>query len=220
MWGTRRSWLLVVGAAIILLGTPTPTLAGQQTRAAGAGPATAKLAPAPPTTLDDGRVIFGPRPPALPETIVRDADGRATLRAVRLTEPLKVDGKLDEPVYASVKPMSGFIQSLPDIGRPVSERTEAWVFFDDANLYVSCRCWDSAPPSQWVANEMRRDSGQIRQNDGFGVMLDTFYDRRNAVNFVTNALGGLLDSQYTNEGNSNADWNAVCQTMLFAKAFP
>ncbi len=32
-------------------------------------------------------------------------------------------------------------------------------------IYVSARAWDSAPESEWVANEMRRDTNQLRQND-------------------------------------------------------
>ena len=38
--------------------------------------------------------------------------------------------------------------------------------FDDTNVYVSARLWESAPRSQWVANEMRRDTAQLRENDG------------------------------------------------------
>ena len=65
--------------------------------------------------------------------------------------------------------------------------------FDDENIYVAARCWDSAPPDKWIANEMRRDANQIRQNDHFGVMLDTFHDRRNGYVFYTNPLGGRID---------------------------
>ena len=69
--------------------------------------------------------------------------------------------------------------------------------------------WDSAPPADWVANEMRRDTRQLRDNDSFWVVFDTFHDRRNGVAFFTNALGGLGDFAITNEGNPNSDWNPV-----------
>ena len=133
------------------------------------------------------------------------------MRATRIESPFQLDGRLDDPVYQSVAPLSGFIQSLPDIGQPVSQKTEAWVFYDDQNFYVACRCWDTAPPSQWVANEMRRDGNQIRQNDNFGVVLDTFYDRRNGINLYANLLGGMMDIQITNEANSNQDWNTEAE---------
>ncbi len=154
-------------------------------------------------------VIDGPPPPFPPEVIRRDDQGNATIRAVELPEGIRLDGQLDENVYFTVPAITGFIQQSPDEGAPATEETEAWILFDDDNIYVAARVWDSAPPSQWVANEMRRDTRQLRQNDTFAVILDTFYDRRNGVAFYTNALGALADFQITNEGNPNSDWNPI-----------
>ena len=154
-------------------------------------------------------VIDGAPPPVAPETIARDAAGRATVRAVRLTEPLRLDGVLDEGAYETVASIGDFIQQLPDEGAPSTERTEAWVFFDESNVYVSARVWDSVPESQWVANEMRRDSFQLVQNDRFGAMIDTFYDRRNGVVFMVNPIGGFFDFELTGEGSPNMDWNPI-----------
>ena len=153
--------------------------------------------------------IDGPPPPLPPDVIRRDERGRATIRAVELPEGIRLDGQLDERAYFTVPAITGFIQQAPDEGAPATERTEAWIFFDAASLYVAARIWDSAPPSEWVANELRRDTRQLRQNDTFAVILDTFYDRRNAVAFYTNPLGALADFQITNEGNPNSDWNPI-----------
>jgi Domain of unknown function (DUF5916) len=144
-----------------------------------------------------------------PATIARDGRGHATVRAIRLTQPLRVDGKLDEAVYQTVPPISGLIQTLPHNGQPATEKTEAWVMYDNQNLYLACRCWDSAPPDQWVANEMRRDTSQLRNNDVFGALFDTFHDRRNGFHFYTNPLGARADQTVTDEGNPNTDWNPV-----------
>ena len=157
----------------------------------------------------DPTAIDGPPPPIAPATINRDTEGRATVRAVRLTEPLEIDGVLDDAIYDTVESFSGFIQQSPDEGAPATERTEAWVFFDDNNVYVSARLWDSAPESQWVANEMQRDSFQLINNERFSVAFDTFYDRRNNVAFMVNPIGGFLDQEITDESRPNTDWNAV-----------
>ncbi|HUR33602.1 MAG TPA: DUF5916 domain-containing protein [Vicinamibacterales bacterium] len=148
-----------------------------------------------------------PRPVA-PRTIVRQ-NGQVVVRAIRLAGPLTLDGRLDEAVYSENAPIDGFIQTVPNNGQPVSERTEAWVMFDDTNLYVTARLYESVPESQWVANEIRRDTNQMRQNDTFAVLLDTFHDRRNGFHFYTNALGGFTDQLVTDEGNPNGDWNPV-----------
>jgi hypothetical protein len=138
----------------------------------------------------------------------RDPEGRVTVRATRAE--IDVDGRLDEPIYGAVAPITEFIQQLPDEGEPVSERTEAWVLFDDDNVYVSARLWESFPESERVANEMRRDANQLRQNDSFSAVFDTFLDRRNAVIFLVTPIGGFSDVAVTNEGAGvNPDWNVV-----------
>ena len=140
--------------------------------------------------------------------MARTANGRVTVRAVRLTEPLNVDGVLDEAVYQT-PPITGFLQIVPLEGQPATERTDAWVFYDDDNIYLVCRCWDSAPPEEWIANEMRRDAQGVRENDFFGALFDTFHDRRNGFNFYTNPLAARADQWITDEGSPNRDWNTV-----------
>ena len=131
-----------------------------------------------------------------------------TVRANRISQPLRIDGKLDEESYKTVPAITDFVQQEPDEFKPATERTEAWIFFDDNNIYISARNWESHPERR-VANEMRRDTSQLRQNDTFGVLLDTFHDKRNGYIFYANAIGGLADSQVTDEGPPNADWNTV-----------
>ena len=154
-------------------------------------------------------VIYGPPPPVAPAIIARDELGRVTLRATRISEPIVIDGKLDDAVYARVPSVSDFIQQEPNEGAPATEKTEAWVFFDDKNIYISARCWDSHP-ERMIINEMRRDNRNIFQNENFTVVLDTFYDRRNGFFFQTNPLGALRDQAVGDEGESNNnDWNTV-----------
>ena len=153
--------------------------------------------------------IFGPPPPSAPEVMARDEQGRMTLRATRLAEPLVLDGKLDDPVYSQVKAMTDFIQQEPNDGEPATEQTEVWILFDDRNFYVSARCWDSHP-ERIVANEMRRDNAGIFQNANLAILLDPFYDRRNGYQFQINPLAALRDQQIGDEGQANnVDWNTV-----------
>ena len=112
----------------------------------------------------------------------RDAAGGITVRAVRATSAIRIDGRLDEEMYGTTDAISSFVQQEPDEGQPATERTEAWVFFDEDNVYVAARCWDTHPERR-VANEMRRDTNQLRQNDTFAVLFDTFHDRRNGYLF-------------------------------------
>ncbi|MDE2659102.1 MAG: DUF5916 domain-containing protein [Acidobacteriota bacterium] len=150
--------------------------------------------------------ILGPPAPAAGEAVSRDTDGRVTLRAFRLSEPLTVDGVLDDPVYDQVPAAGGFLQQEPNEGAPASESTRVWVFYDAENLFIAA---DLEHPGPLMAGEMRRDHMRIGWNDSLQIVLDTFYDRRNGFLFHTNPLGALYDAQVTDERNTNADWNTV-----------
>ena len=141
--------------------------------------------------------------------MTRAGDGSTTVRAVRLDAPLRIDGTLDEELYRRVSPMTGFIQIEPDDGQVASERTELWLAFDADNVYVSFRVWDSQM-DRLVATEMRRDNGLLWSgNDNVVFVFDTFNDRRSALSFTVNALGGRADGQVINEKQFNPDWNPV-----------
>ena len=158
--------------------------------------------------IDLTATLDGPPPPMAPEVLSRDAAGRVTGRAVRLTEPLRIDGQLDESVYSTVPAMSDFVQTEPVEGALATEKTEVWVLFDDEQVYLVARCWESQPDRMTV-NEMRRDNMNIGRNDNVSWLFDTLYDRRTGVVFEVNALGGRMDGQTTNEGRTNFDWNPI-----------
>ncbi len=217
--GTRRVQQLtrMVGVLVVLFpwnalaedmisteGGRRPRLA-QSARASGGNGGAQELAPG----STDPLPSFSPPAPIPPEVIARDEQGRITVRATRLAEPLVVDGKLDDGVYSRVKSVTGFIQQEPDEGEPASEESEAWIFFDDDSLYVAVRCWDSQP-ERMVAKELRRDHPNIRQDENFSLVFDTDYDRRNGVYFATNPLAAIRDQAVGDEGRSNnLDWNTV-----------
>ena len=54
-----------------------------------------------------------PPPPVAPQVISRGENGRVVVRATRLSQPLCVDGSLDEAIYSQVPAISGFIQTVP-----------------------------------------------------------------------------------------------------------
>ena len=140
--------------------------------------------------------------------ISRDPDGRITVRATRLDAPLRVDGVLDDAAYREVPSIDTFVQQEPEEGAPATERTEIWILTDRHHLYIAARCHDSQP-HRIVANDMRRDGRNIGQNDNLSIVIDSFHDRRNGYEFLMNAVGGIGDSQITDEREVNRDWNTV-----------
>jgi hypothetical protein len=105
--------------------------------------------------------------------------------------------------------MTDFVQAEPRVGEPATEKTEVWVAFDNDRVYISFRCWDSAPNLR-VAKEMRRDNGNIwNGDDNIAFLLDTFFDHRNGFQFTLNSIGGRQDAQVFNERQWVGDWNTV-----------
>ncbi len=175
-----------------------------------AGPAAADGAPpgAGQTVLKQLPKIEGPEAPLAPAMINRDSQGKATMRAMRIAEPINLDGHLDDAVYSAIPAVTDFIQQFPHAGQPATEPTEIWILFDDTTLYVSGYCHDSQPERS-VATELRRDHNNIFQGgDNISIVFDTYYDKRNGFFFQTNKLGALRD-QAISEGQQLIAWNTV-----------
>lgn len=202
--GAHRSTLIATVVAAVHFSLPA---GAQETTAAGSGPSDAVVqqgASPDPRGLPE---FDGPPAPLPPETISRDNDGQATMRAVRIRQAIDLDGRLDDAVYSTIPGASGFIQQFPREGQLATEPTEVWILFDDHTLYVSGRCHETEP-DRAVATELRRDHNNIFQGDNITVVFDTYLDRRNGFFFQTNRLGALRD-QAISEGQQLIAWNTA-----------
>ncbi|MGH7596067.1 MAG: DUF5916 domain-containing protein [bacterium] len=124
---------------------------------------------------------------------------------------IKIDGRLDDPIWQDAQRLTHFIQREPNYSEPVSEPTEVCIAFDAKNLYIAADMQDREP-ERVVANVMRRDA-ELLNNDSFEIYLDTFHDHRNFFYFATNALGAQRDGLIRNEGeNQNWDWDGVWES--------
>src|SRR6185503_14336554 len=138
---------------------------------------------------------------------------RATKRvtAVRISEPIVVDGVLDEPSWALAEPAVDFYQQFPDKFGPASERSEVRFLYDGDMLYVGAMLYDDEP-GRLIIDSLRRDFSNF-QSDSLLLVFDTFLDRRNGYGFNTNAAGAQRDVQSTENGRRNdANWNGAWST--------
>src|SRR5262249_37437399 len=90
--------------------------------------------------------------------------------------------------------VTDFVQREPHDGEPVSHPTEAYLGYDDKNLYVVFVCHDD--PAKVRAHETRRE-GFDGEDDDVAIMLDTFHDRRRAYEFEVNPKGVQWDAIWT-----------------------
>ena len=131
------------------------------------------------------------------------------MSATRTSEAIKIDGVLDEPVWQRIAPIRELYQIQPNEGAPATEPSEVRILYDDQKLYFGFIFFDSEM-DKVVANDMRRDSEGLRSNDYGFLVLDTYNDRRNAVFFRFNPVGGIEDTAVSNSGGSrNQSWDIV-----------
>lgn len=141
--------------------------------------------------------------PVNPELVPRPV-GRAT----RITAPVDVDGRLDEAVWAEAAPLTDFVQQLPQTGMPARFATEVRILYDSENIYLGAICYDPEPAKAITAGLQRDfDSGN---SDIFGVVFDTFLDRRNSFLFLVNPHGAVRDEQTWNDSRNIVEaWEGV-----------
>jgi hypothetical protein len=126
--------------------------------------------------------------------------------AVRIREKITIDGYLDEPAWQLASPATDFTQwGRP--GLPATNKSEVRFLYDDDNLYVGFDCWDKDIAHR-VVNELREDFN-FRATDGVSVYIDSLHDRRSGFMVGTNPVGARRDSQISNDGNSNNNWDGV-----------
>jgi hypothetical protein len=119
--------------------------------------------------------------------------------------------KPDGEVARQMTRVSGFVQRDPHDGAPVSQRTEAYLGYDEKNLYVVFVCFDA--PGLVRAHQARRED--VTDDDTVEVMLDTFHDRRRAYVFQVNPLGVQWDAIWTEapyeevSGNFDTSWDTL-----------
>lgn len=122
------------------------------------------------------------------------AGSRPSIVAARLPEgdSIRVDGVLDEPIWRSAQPATGFRQRDPDNGAIATERTEVRVLFAPDRLIIGATLFDSEP-ERLLGNQMQRDQS-FSADDRFIVAIDTFADGRGGYVFQTNPVGAQSDA--------------------------
>jgi uncharacterized protein DUF5916/cellulose/xylan binding protein with CBM9 domain len=150
-------------------------------------------------------------PPSADSAALRHASGAVppTLTAVRTMQAPSLDGRLDEAAWQTATPLTALVQSDPEEGQPVSERTEIRVIYDNDAMYVGARLYDREPDK--IASQLgRRDA--FTQSDDFRVLIDSYHDHRTAFRFDVTPSGVRRDQAFGDDGRfSDNSWDPVWQ---------
>src|SRR4051812_4350291 len=141
---------------------------------------------------------------------VTPAAAPRTIRAVRRTAPITIDGKLDDAAWGAAQPSSDFLESYPVPSAHAPDQTEVRVLYDDEALYVGIRLFDAHPDSI-AAGLAHRDATAATgiYSDWVHLVIDSYHDRRTAFRFSTTPRGVQKDVYTFNDGNEDVNWDAV-----------
>ena len=153
------------------------------------------------TVLFPGALLAGAQP---------QPQAKPPLDIPRLSHAPKIDGVLDNPIWEKeALKIEDFVQLTPKENGPPTEKTVAYVGYDEKNLYLAFRCFDS-DAAKVRCSITSRDN--IIDDDWILLMLDTFNEKRRAFSFFLNPAGIQIDAMRTEEGGSDnfdLSWDTV-----------
>ncbi len=121
------------------------------------------------------------------------------------TTPPHIDGLLDEESWNQVEWSGNFVQREPYENEAPSQQTQFKLLYDDDNIYVGIRCFDSAPDS--IEKRMSRRDGF--DGDWVEINIDSYHDLRTAFSFTVSASGVKGDEAITNDDNWDDSWDPI-----------
>ncbi len=121
------------------------------------------------------------------------------------TDKPVIDGKLDDACWKSGSWAGNFTQWVPKEGGKPSMPTEMKILYDDKNIYVAIRAFDSEPEN------ITRKAGRRDEfiGDMVGITFDSYHDHRTGFEFDLSAAGQKVDLLLTNPMNGDVSWDAV-----------
>jgi hypothetical protein len=147
--------------------------------------------------------------------------GAQEVRAVRVEEGPRIDGRLNDPAWQAAPVIDSFRMVEPRPGEAPSERTEARIVYDAHSLYIGIYCHESEP-GRIAANSMAHDAESgggsmygygyhgpsFSSDDLVKVLLDPFQDKRNAYIFSVNPRGARSEG-LVYAGSSSLNWDGI-----------
>ncbi len=121
-------------------------------------------------------------------------------------EPPQIDGILNDPIWQDIQWSGDFIQRQPHDGQSPSQDTAFKILYDDKNLYVAIRAYDSEPKRI----EHRLSRRDTLEGDWLEINIDSYFDKRTAFCFGVNAAGVKRDTLMSNDGETrDVNWDPI-----------
>ncbi|HMK05843.1 MAG TPA: DUF5916 domain-containing protein, partial [Ferruginibacter sp.] len=139
-----------------------------------------------------------------------------SLPAVKIDQPLKIDGDLDDEAWNNIEETGDFITASPVFGKISSQNTAVKIAYDNSAVYIGAYMYDD--PRNIRKQVTARDVIDRQDLDYFVVGFDTYHDRQNAFVFRVTAAGVQGDAKESNGGAVfDQTWDAVWESKISIK---
>lgn len=137
--------------------------------------------------------------------VTGQTSGKKQYRAEKLLSAPVIDGILDDEAWMNEGTwIDDFTQYEPYNGGRSSQKTEFKILFDNNNIYVAIRAFDTSPDSI-VRRLTRRDNSD---GDMVAIIFDSFHDLRTGFLFGISSAGVKYDQVFTNDGQTeDSSWD-------------
>lgn len=127
-------------------------------------------------------------------------------QAERLSiDPPQIDGRFNDPAWQLVAWDQSFVMREPFEGIEPTQQTAFKILYDDLNIYVAIKAFDSEP--ELIENRLsRRDDFN---GDWVAIAFDSYFDRLTAFSFGVSAAGVKNDLRVANESDNDDSWDPV-----------
>ena len=121
----------------------------------------------------------------------------------RFDSDVRIDGVLDEPVWARAVRLTGFSEFSPKDGLPAEDSTEVLVWYSPTAIYFGVRAYEPHGGRSAVRATLA-DRDKISADDQIQILLGTFGNGRQALVFGVNPLGVQMDGTIVEQGVSRS----------------
>lgn len=141
---------------------------------------------------------------------------RSPIQLKRISQPIRIDGKVDEPDWFAGSPAKDFWLNFPTDSSLSPVKTEIYMAYDATTLYVAAICHSTG--NKYVIPSLKRDY-RASGNDNLTLVFDPFRDRTNAFVFGMNPYGVTREALIANGGRDLLDFNESWDNKWVGEAF-
>jgi uncharacterized protein DUF5916 len=139
--------------------------------------------------------------PSDPAGVYNGRAGQTEVRIPREEASPVIDGKMDEPVWATAALLTGFSQFSPTDGVPATDSTEVLVWYSPTAIHFGIRAFEA----HGAVHATLADRDRIAADDYVQILLSTFNDGRQATVIAVNPLGVQSDGALLETGSTSGN---------------